>query len=98
MQRGKHLVINLENTIPNFKRDYDCEELPLTKMIFNPEMLYKRSEYMKLVKVSENYDVTGQYPDMYEMHKDFMIVILTNAGDTDFDDGMVQMALDVLPN
>jgi hypothetical protein len=35
---------------------------------------------------------------MYEMHKDFMIIILTNAGDTDFDDGMVQMALDVIPN
>ena len=27
-----------------------------------------------------------------------MIVILTNAGDKDFDDSIVQMALDVMPN
>jgi hypothetical protein len=32
------------------------------------------------------------------MHDDFMIVILTNAGDTGFDDSMVQMTLDVIPN
>ena len=67
-------------------------------MIFKPDVLCQKSEYMKLVKPSENFDVTGQYPNMYEMHKDFMIVILTNAGDEDFDDGMVQMALDVMPN
>ena len=32
----------------------------------------------------------------YEMHKDFMIIFYTNAGDPnpDFDDSMIQMALD----
>ena len=59
MQRGKHMIINLENTIPNLKRDYDTDELPLSKIVFNPEVIRKKSEYMKLVKDSENYDVTG---------------------------------------
>jgi hypothetical protein len=57
MQRGKHMIINLENTIPNLSRDYDSEELPLSKMIFVPSVL--KQEYKKLVKPEENYDVTG---------------------------------------
>lgn len=47
MIRGKHLVVNMENTIPNFKRDYDHDKLPLSKMVLIPEELKKN--HMQLV-------------------------------------------------
>ena len=57
MNRGKHLVVNLDNTIPNFKRDYDHDKLPLSKMILNPEELKKN--YKNILMEDENYDVSG---------------------------------------
>ena len=95
MQKGFHLVINLSTTIVKFS-DYDCPELPISDMIFIPEKLDK--EYMSLVRDEENYDVLKKAKGCYTMHIDFMIVLYTNAEDPNFDDSMVQMALDCIPN
>lgn len=95
MVRGKHLVVNLDNTIPNFKRDYDHDKLPLSKLVLIPEELKKK--FLQVVADDENYDASGTIQGCYEMHKDFMIIFYTNAGDPDFDDCMIQMALDSIP-
>ena len=87
MIRGKHLVVNLDNTIPNFKRDYDTETLPLSKMVLNPEKL--ESNFIDIVNDEENYDIVGNCKGLYNLHKDFMIIFYTNAGDEMFDDEMV---------
>jgi len=95
MIRGKHLVINMDNTIPNFKRDYDTDKVPLSKMVLIPEELKKN--HLDVVNDDENYDITGVSKGCYTFHKDFMIIFYTNAGDPDFDDSMIQMVLDSVP-
>jgi len=95
MQRGKHLIVNLANTIPNIPRDYDSKVLPLTELLLVPEKL--NEDYLKIVKDSENTDVAGQAKGCYKMHDDFMVIFYTEAADPDFDDSMIQMALDTIP-
>jgi hypothetical protein len=95
MQRGKHLIVNLANTIPNIPRDYDSKVLPLTELLLVPEKL--NVDFLKIVKDSENTDVAGQAKGCYAMHADFMVIFYTDAGDPDFDDSMIQMALDTIP-
>ena len=87
MQRGKHLVINLKNTLPNFKRDYDTENLPLSSLIMDPIKL--KRDYLKIVRDAENRDVSGNCQGCYKMHPDFMLVFYSNAEDPDFDDSMI---------
>ena len=79
MNRGKHLIVNLENTIPNFARDYDSKTLPLSELILIPEKL--NVDFLKIVKDHENTDPSGQAKGCYNMHKDFMIIFYTNSGD-----------------
>lgn len=95
MIRGKHLVVNMDNTIPNFKRDYDNDSLPLSKTVLIPERL--QTNFLDVVKEHENYDILGTCKGLYSLHKDFMIIFYTNASDEMFDDEMIQMALDAVP-
>ena len=95
MQKGYHLVVNLSTTIVKFS-DYDSDELPFIKMITIPDNLDKN--YMQLVKDEENYDVLKKAKGCYSMHIDFMIIFYTNAENEEFDDSMVQMAIDCIPN
>jgi len=55
MNRGKHLVVNMETTIPQWKTDFDSETLPLSDLIFVPEKLQK--DYKTLLR-EEDFDVT----------------------------------------
>ena len=63
------LVINIANVIPQFKSKYDCKDLPLTDLVFNPDVMWK--DYMKIVKDEENYDPHfGNYGG-FQMHENF---------------------------
>ena len=55
MQKGMHLVVNLNTAVVKFE-DYDCETLPLTNMILDPEKLHE--DYIQIVKDEENYDLS----------------------------------------
>ena len=57
MVRGKHLIVNMDNTIPNFKRDYDHDKLPLSKMVLIPDELKK--SFKDILEEDEDYDASG---------------------------------------
>ena len=47
----------MDNTIPNFKRDYDHDKLPLSKMVLIPDELKK--SFKDILEEDEDYDASG---------------------------------------
>ena len=94
MKRGSHWTLHIENMVPDFAK-YDGKNMPLKDMVFKREKLF--ADYKTLVKPDEDTDLAGN-AGMYSMHADFNIVMVTNASDKDFDDEIIQMQLDSIPN
>uniref|UniRef100_A0A7S3FTC0 Uncharacterized protein n=1 Tax=Strombidium rassoulzadegani TaxID=1082188 RepID=A0A7S3FTC0_9SPIT len=96
MRKGSTLVIDLDTIVAPFKSQYDKEgTLPLTDLIFDREKLQK--DFLKIVKESEMIDPFGNKGQFFLDNK-FRIVLLTNMKEEEFDDEIVQMVLDQLPN
>jgi hypothetical protein len=94
MNRGTHWTLHVEKMIPMFEK-YNGDNLPLKDFIFKREKLF--SDYKTLLKPGEDKDLQGN-AGMYNMHKDFNIVMLADAKDEDYDDEILQMLLDAVYN
>eukprot|EP00355_Strombidium_rassoulzadegani_P004681 CAMPEP_0168623120 /NCGR_PEP_ID=MMETSP0449_2-20121227/8652_1 /TAXON_ID=1082188 /ORGANISM="Strombidium rassoulzadegani, Strain ras09" /LENGTH=84 /DNA_ID=CAMNT_0008664473 /DNA_START=254 /DNA_END=505 /DNA_ORIENTATION=- len=81
--------------VPPLKTKYDSAELPLSKLIFNRESLFK--DYMTVVKDEENYDMMKS-KNQYYLNEKFSLIVLSNMQDESCDDEIIQMVLDELPN
>ena len=76
MRCGDRLVIYLDKTAPDFKNEYNFppEQWPSWE-IFNFEKWRSNDNYMKVVRPDENHDLLKN-PEKFEMHDNFMIIIL----------------------
>ena len=63
----------------------------------NTEIAENTQKQTDAIKILVEGVKRGQAKGCYKMHEDFMVIFYTDAGDPDFDDSMIQMALDTIP-
>jgi hypothetical protein len=74
MQSGNSLCISSKFSEINWSEDFNTDAFP-TKEIFNFEEWHRYTNYMKIVKESENKNMNGD-PGLYGMVADFKMVLL----------------------
>ena len=75
MRIGDTLVINVDKTMPNFFKDYTCDQTFPTNEIFDYENWHIYSKYMTMVRPDENVDLVGN-KKCFMMNQKFQLVVL----------------------